>query len=605
MPFDAGTARGKLELDTGGFVSALTSARTSLNGFLRGAANIGGTALIAGFGAAAAGAVALTAAVLVGSKANAEYEQTVVGLSNVLKAQGVAGYKAITAEIEEFATALQRTTGIADEEIVKVTRQLATMGVAAKNLRPAVKTVLDFAAATGQPVLRSLRAFGGALQGNAGALARFLPGVRQLTEAQLKAGAAFDLASKAAAGQSEVLGQTFTGRVQRLSGSIEDFLETLGSQFNRAFGPLITEVQTVIDSITDRLSSGAGFDALAHAADVAAASIKAAMEGTLVSVFQVVAGIKGTAASIESFFATVAEFRAEHGFFNTKEQKAQLEGVARSARQIADELQAGADKAQAMADRLDLAQRQGKGLAAQVGFVVDGLIETLSPANKLKEKAGGIAGEFVDVADSVEKAAQTLAAVTAKTGGAARAATATRDLWKAVNEQVQATDSSVDGVTSSTRQASDAADDLSSSYEDAAASAGNAAAAASSAANETIKFLSASRQVVSSQSLDFSDPFRAAGLATSANQSLQRVSGGGQSAFAGRTTINAANAFADGVNAAAQASIDAFIADFTNQILAELNAQGIFDPATRSRILRERLAEARRLGTIPEIGSAL
>ena len=140
---------------------------------------------------------------------------------------------------------------------------------------------------------------------------------------------------------------------------------------------------------------------------------------------------------------------------------------------------------------------------------------------------------------------------------------------------------------------------------------GQAAGAANAVADATAKAAkprdpgagsraSASRRAGGSTSLDFSDPFRAIETAQRAQQQLSRTHA---TASAGRTQVNAARAFADDVRAAADASINRAIADYTAGILSELNSAGVLNPADRSRIIRERISEAERLGVIPSASS--
>jgi hypothetical protein len=115
--------------------------------------------------------------------------------------------------------------------------------------------------------------------------------------------------------------------------------------------------------------------------------------------------------------------------------------------------------------------------------------------------------------------------------------------------------------------------------------------------------LSASRTIASSTAMDFSDPFRAVSLAQNAQQTLGRISGGAKNAYVGGAGVNAARAFADAVRKEAEASVDRAVADYTATIISELNAAGILSPADRSRIVRERLMEAQRLGLVPSAAS--
>ena len=57
------------------------------------------------------------------------------------------------------------------------------------------------------------------------------------------------------------------------------------------------------------------------------------------------------------------------------------------------------------------------------------------------------------------------------------------------------------------------------------------------------------------------------------------------------------------MGAEADAAVNRALGDFTSSILSELNSAGVMDPTERSRIIRERIMEAERLGVIPSASS--
>lgn len=627
MSFDSGTAEGKLTLDPSGFVNALTKAKGATESFLE--AGIGSLALgglTAATAAAAAGTVALAGALGLGSAAAATEEKAIVGLSNVLKANAVPNYKAVTAEVDAFAGALQRSTGIASESIVDIARQLANLGVASKDLRPATQVVLDFAAAFGIEASTAARAFGQSLNGNAGLLARYLPQVRELTKEQLRAGAAFGVAAKAVNGQAEALGNTFGGRLARLGQSVEDLLKRFGTAFNAAFGPLATEIQGVIDLAVDSLGNGTkGFDLITAAANGAAAAVKsgfsflvtltadflslrataleafASIQSAIVNVgiflnqmdqsfAQSIAGIANATASFLSAIgavdsaATFSQLATDAQSFANSVQQANVEqqALADSAVQAAAEARGAADSASRLAGEVKQANAEGKSLATQVKIVADNFGLATAAANGT--------------------AAATVRNITATQAALSRAQ-ATVDVWKKVNDAAEKTQGTVQGVAAATEDAASAADDLASSFDDAAASAdGAAASAASAGASAAAAGQTFSQQLGrqgSSTHLDFSDPFSAVAQAQNAFGTLQRIQSGAKRADIGFAGVNAASAFAQGVLSQAQASVDRAVAQFTAEALRQLDAAGITDPTARSRIVRERVAEAQRFGVLP------
>ncbi len=576
MPFDAGTAQGKLDLDSSGFSNALTSAQTALGGFLNKAGGLANKALTAGLvvgiGAATAAAATFAAALVNGSRQQAEYERAVVGLSNVLDQRGVPGFKNLVAGVEEYATAIQRLTGVQTTTTLSIAKFLSVAGVAPESLRSATQVVLDFAAATGVDAGSAARLFGQTLQGNGAAIARYLPQVKSLTAEQLKAGAAFQAAAEATQGQAEALGETFTGRLQRLAASIDDFIQLLGKAFNDAFGPLVTEVQGALDEITDRLGQGVGLELLQQAATTAAETLRNLFVGALTLGPDLI----NLFINLSSIIAIIATAAGKLG---------QILAIAFGAFDTADTIGR-------LTDGLISATEQALKFRDELEKADDILDATIDPSRSLKENIAAIADAFGLTRKEAERTRQVVDEVKISTSGAAASAKKILDLWKAVNESAVTTAGSVDIVEQETEGAANAAESLAASFDDVASS----AATATAEVNKQIASLSASRTFVSRTTLDFSDPFAAQ---AQASQAFQQLGNTGISAFAGATLLNAARQFADGVRNAAQASFDRAFADFTAQVLAELNAAGIFDPAERSRILRERIAEAQRFGILP------
>jgi hypothetical protein len=633
MSFDAGAAVGTLSLDVVPFVKAIQRATGSIDDLVS-STQKGGlaagleTGFTAAIGAVTAGVVALSAAVGIGSVKQAEAEKSIVGLSNVLRTQGVPAYAQVTQQIDAFATALQRSTGVSAESIIDVSKQLVALGVETRNLKPAVQTVLDFSAAFGVDATTAARQFGQALNGNAGALGKYLPEVKKLTKEQLAAGEAFRIAAAAVNGQAEALGNTFGGQVARLVGSVEDLLKRFGAAFNEAFGPLVVEIQGVVDLVTDSLGEGStGFTLMQTAAQAAAAGIKssfafvvglgaeflllraqvletfAAIQTAVVSVGTVLnslegglfIGIQNMATATANFLAQIPligeglaaafhQVAADAAAYVEKlgQAEASQQALVASANAAAAEAGKAAANAASLSQRVSEANASGKSLATQVKIVADNFGIATANAN--------------GTAAATQRATTAVAAAVARAQGLV-------DIWKDVNDAAQTTTGAVNSVTSATHGAAAAADDLADSWDDVAASAGAAAGAAAAAGGGGGGGQSFSQQLGrqgSSTALDFSDPFRAAALAQQAISDLDRIGSGAKRADIGFAGVNAARAFADDVVAQAQQSIDRAVAEFTAQVLAELNAQGIVDPTARSRIVRERLAEARRFGILPD-----
>ncbi|KKL21268.1 hypothetical protein LCGC14_2447140, partial [marine sediment metagenome] len=191
MAFNAGTVQGTLELNTKDFVKSIQRANKSLDRIEKNskqaAKGMGGfrnalalardviivfPALFRGLSAPFKGFIS---AMKESSAAAAEFQQVVSKLQVSLALQGVGDPKAFTAELRDFAQALQDTTQFSDTATLGVAQVLAIMGVQEDQLITATKATLDYAAATGLDAVNSAKQFAKTLGGTLGELAETFP----------------------------------------------------------------------------------------------------------------------------------------------------------------------------------------------------------------------------------------------------------------------------------------------------------------------------------------------------------------------------------------------------------------------------------------------
>ena len=206
-------------------------------------ASIGTVAVAA---AAAYSTYLVAGALRAGVDAAIETEAAVNRMNNALSLAGRLSVES-SADMNAYASQIQKTTTIADDAALsylalatiytKTNEQTKQLTMAAINLSTAMGTSVDTA----------VRQLGASLGGTVGLLGKVIPEVRNLTEEQLKAGAAIDIVSKKFEGSAQNAALTFSGRMAQLRNNFGDVLEEVGffitksDSLGKAMGYLSTE----------------------------------------------------------------------------------------------------------------------------------------------------------------------------------------------------------------------------------------------------------------------------------------------------------------------------------------------------------------------------
>jgi hypothetical protein len=177
------------------------------------------------------GLAATFASVFAGTKiidAATRQEDAVNKLNQALRSAGQFSKEA-SLDFQKFASEIQQTTTLGDEAVLEyaaLARQFTKTNEDAKKLTSAA---IELSAATGISTEQAIRQLGGSLSGFSGNLGKVIPGVKELTEEQLKSGAALDLVSQRFAGSAGAKVNTFSGALSQLKNTFNGVLEVLGS----------------------------------------------------------------------------------------------------------------------------------------------------------------------------------------------------------------------------------------------------------------------------------------------------------------------------------------------------------------------------------------
>jgi hypothetical protein len=656
MAFNAGTVLGRLGLDTTKFTAGLRKAGAAVKKF--GGGIKAARQKMLQFEKGTGGAVTKMAAMVVGiialqksirgltnlfkdsSAAAMEYEQSVQNLATAMSLAGTKNVPAAVQGMEDYAAALQDTTKFSDTAVLSVAQTLTTMGVAQKDLKAATKATLDYSAATGRDANESAKQFGKTLSGLLGELAETFPQLKALSAEALKNGEAFDMAGQLLGGFSEAAAQTTAGRIEQMKNAFTDLRKEIGFAINDLLGPLAVAIKDILKELTASLKTPEGAAALRAgvqkafegiwwairkvvdlalrlktvwlALRVAGAEVQAALVGQWGALQEQIGGVlQKLATALEWLAGIAAKIPA---FFGGEKIAGALNDAAAAARSTGTSMAEAGAKTAGMRDAAndvvaelkkallvsDAETRQilagGEGLS---GWKLQ-LSKFLNLHKTVNMETGKTGQRFRDIKTAISdsgRAAQGVLAVWSKWNKAAEsAAGSTQEIAINAGNAGNAIDAAADGAGNLANELGRAADNA----ERAAQFDRGPGAAGGAGGGDGEDFMpNFGRGPVSRSAMDFSDPFRAVGLAEQAQATLGRISRGGKNVYIGMTGRNAARAFADAVSAEAEAAVARYTADFTATVLAELNAAGIMDAAERSRIIQERINEAQRLGVLP------
>lgn len=279
-------------------IADFSKASKSLNQFSKEASSsLSGIKSAFGAIAAVAGTALAAFSVKKITDAASEQEQAIKSMNTALALTGEYSDQA-SKQMIEFADNLQKNSMYSDDAALSFVGLTKQMGASNEQTKKIIQTAADLSAVTGDSLESSVEKLSKTLSGNAGRLAQTESGLKDLTEAQLKAGAAIDILSQKYQGSAKEMTNTFGGAVQQTENAFDDLLKATGS--------LITQNPAVIKII--KLSG----QALSELGDFVKANKKSIIDfsidgiGTLTKVFAFfVDGIGDTIAVLKNFDAAI------------------------------------------------------------------------------------------------------------------------------------------------------------------------------------------------------------------------------------------------------------------------------------------------------------
>lgn len=156
------------------------------------------------------------------------------GLQSVLKLTS-ADVGASVARFEALSKQLEKTTIADDDFVLSLARQGKAMGFNDDQTEKLIRTSLDMAAALGIDVNTAFDQVAGAANGFTGRLAKVVPQLNNLTEAELKSGKGLDVIASKFTGFAGTAIDTLQGKLIKANQSFENFTEDVGQLFVELF----------------------------------------------------------------------------------------------------------------------------------------------------------------------------------------------------------------------------------------------------------------------------------------------------------------------------------------------------------------------------------
>ena len=156
-----------------------------------------------------------------------EAEKSLNKLNGALISQGLYTEKN-TKIIEDHVKAVEDLTGVSGEAVQSMIAMGVQMGLNVQQSMHMEEAARKLAAATGTDVMSAFNQMQAALNGQTRGLAKIVPGVKDLTEAQLKNGAAIEMVNKALAAQYGLYLGSYEVSLNKAQNAISNVYKELG-----------------------------------------------------------------------------------------------------------------------------------------------------------------------------------------------------------------------------------------------------------------------------------------------------------------------------------------------------------------------------------------
>jgi len=156
-----------------------------------------------------------------------EQENAINKMNQALKASGDFSFRA-SADFLNFASKMQQVSIYGDEVVVSQIAVAKSFGASNEQAKQLVQAAANLSATFGGSLESNVEKLGKTFSGSAGRLAQYIPELKNLTEAQLKSGDAFDVVNSKFAGAASNELNTYQGKVTSAANAFSDLQEEMG-----------------------------------------------------------------------------------------------------------------------------------------------------------------------------------------------------------------------------------------------------------------------------------------------------------------------------------------------------------------------------------------
>jgi hypothetical protein len=156
-----------------------------------------------------------------------EQEDAINRLNQALKASGDFSLRA-SQDFQNFASSMQQVSIFGDEIIIGQIAVAKSFGATNEQAKQLVQAAANLSATFGGSLESNVEKLGKTFSGSAGRLAQYIPELKAMTEAQLKAGDAFDAVNSKFAGAAANELTTYGGKVKAAENALSDLQEEMG-----------------------------------------------------------------------------------------------------------------------------------------------------------------------------------------------------------------------------------------------------------------------------------------------------------------------------------------------------------------------------------------
>lgn len=178
----------------------------------------------------------------------AEQERSLLRLSAAVRNNPLMSGSA-AAGLQHYAEALQRTTIFGDDAIEQQATFLTTLGLTEEQVKKTLEAATELASSGIMSLDQATEALGLTWAGTSSTLGRSLPIVRDLTEAQLKAGEAVDLVAGRFEGMADAALEGTSGALARAKNLGDELKEMVGERLSPVVNGLANAFSSVASAI--------------------------------------------------------------------------------------------------------------------------------------------------------------------------------------------------------------------------------------------------------------------------------------------------------------------------------------------------------------------